>query len=35
MSKQAMLDTFKKHVDAELAGDLVTTMATDGRSPPA
>ena len=28
MSKQAMLDTFKKHVDAELAGDLVTTMAT-------
>jgi carboxymethylenebutenolidase len=28
MSKQAMLDTFKKHVDAELAGDLITTMAT-------
>ena len=28
MSKQAMIDTFKKHVDAELAGDLDTTMAT-------
>lgn len=28
MSKQAMLDVFKKHVDAELAGDLETTMAT-------
>ncbi len=28
MSKQAMLDLFKKHVDAELAGDLDTTMAT-------
>ncbi|MGE3990693.1 ester cyclase [Pseudorhodoplanes sp.] len=28
MSKQAMLDTFKAHVDAELAGDLDTTMAT-------
>jgi carboxymethylenebutenolidase len=23
-----MIDTFKKHVDAELAGDLATTMAT-------
>jgi carboxymethylenebutenolidase len=28
MSKQAMIDLFKKHVDAELAGDLETTMAT-------
>jgi len=28
MSKQAMLDLLKKHVDAELAGDLDTTMAT-------
>ena len=28
MSKHEMLDTFKKHVDAELAGDLETTMAT-------
>jgi len=28
MSKNEMLDTFKKHVDAELAGDLETTMAT-------
>jgi len=28
MSQQAMIDTFKKHVDAELAGDLATTMAT-------
>lgn len=28
MSKQVMLDIFKKHVDAELAGDLDTTMAT-------
>jgi carboxymethylenebutenolidase len=27
MSKHEMLDTFKKHVDAELAGDLETTMA--------
>ena len=33
MSKQAMLDTFKKHVDAELAGDLETTMATMTDSP--
>src|SRR5690349_14657194 len=28
MSQQAMIDTFKKHVDAEMAGDLATTMAT-------
>src|SRR6202163_4074700 len=28
MSQQAMIDVFKKHVDAELAGDLATTMAT-------
>jgi carboxymethylenebutenolidase len=28
MPKHEMLDTFKKHVDAELAGDLETTMAT-------
>jgi carboxymethylenebutenolidase len=28
MSKHEMLHTFKKHVDAELAGDLETTMAT-------
>ena len=28
MLKQAMIDTFEKHVGAELAGDLETTMAT-------
>lgn len=28
MSKQAMIDVFTKHVEAELAGDLDTTMAT-------
>ncbi len=28
MLKQAMIDTFQKHVGAELAGDLETTMAT-------
>jgi len=28
MSKQAMVDLFQKHVNAELAGDLDTTMAT-------
>jgi carboxymethylenebutenolidase len=28
MSQQAMIDVFKQHVDAELAGDLATTMAT-------
>jgi carboxymethylenebutenolidase len=33
MSQQAMIDTFKKHVDAELAGDLATTMATMSTAP--
>jgi carboxymethylenebutenolidase len=33
MSKREMLDTFKKHVDAELAGDLETTMATMTANP--
>ncbi len=33
MSKQAMLDTFQKHVGAELAGDLDTTMATMTANP--
>jgi carboxymethylenebutenolidase len=33
MSKQAMIDTFQKHVDAELAGDLDTTMATMSADP--
>ena len=33
MSKHEMLDTFKKHVDAELAGDLETTMATMTANP--
>ena len=28
MLKQEMIDTFQKHVGAELAGDLETTMAT-------
>jgi carboxymethylenebutenolidase len=28
MSKQTMIDAFQKHVGAELAGDLDTTMAT-------
>ena len=28
MSRQAMIDVFRTHVDAELAGDLDTTMAT-------
>lgn len=28
MSKQSMIEVFKKHVEAELAGDLDTTMAT-------
>ena len=28
MSKQAMIDLFKTHVEAELAGDLDTTMTT-------
>ena len=33
MSKQAMIDTFQKHVGAELAGDLDTTMATMSVNP--
>jgi carboxymethylenebutenolidase len=33
MSKQAMMDVFKTHVDAELAGDLDTTMATMAAEP--
>jgi carboxymethylenebutenolidase len=33
MSKQAMIDTFQKHVGAELAGDLETTMATMSADP--
>ncbi len=33
MSEQAMIDTFHKHVDAELAGDLETTMATMSADP--
>jgi carboxymethylenebutenolidase len=33
MSQQAMIDMFKKHVDAELAGDLATTMATMSAAP--
>jgi carboxymethylenebutenolidase len=33
MPQQAMIDMFKKHVDAELAGDLATTMATMSSAP--
>lgn len=33
MSKQAMIDAFQKHVGAELAGDLDTTMATMADDP--
>jgi carboxymethylenebutenolidase len=33
MSKQSMIDTFQKHVGAELAGDLETTMATMSDEP--
>lgn len=33
MSEQAMIDAFKRHVDAELAGDLDTTMATMSDAP--
>ena len=33
MSKQAMIDAFNKHVSAELAGDLDTTMATMSDDP--
>ena len=31
--QQAMVDLFQKHVDAELAGDLETTMATMTEDP--
>jgi carboxymethylenebutenolidase len=33
MSKQEMVETFQKHVAAELAGDLDTTMATMSDDP--
>ena len=33
MSKQALIDVFQKHVGAELAGDLDTTMATMSADP--
>jgi carboxymethylenebutenolidase len=33
MSRQEMLDTFQKHVAAELAGDLETTMGTMSEDP--
>lgn len=33
MSKQAMIDTFQKHVAAELAGDLDTTLSTMSDDP--
>ena len=33
MSKQGMVETFQKHVAAELAGDLDTTMATMSDDP--
>ncbi len=33
MSKHAMMDTFQKHVGAELAGDMETTMATMSADP--
>jgi carboxymethylenebutenolidase len=33
MSQQAMVDLFQKHVNAELAGDLDTTMATMSGDP--
>lgn len=33
MSKQALIDVFQKHVAAELAGDLDTTMATMSAEP--
>jgi carboxymethylenebutenolidase len=32
-TQQAMVDLFQKHVDAELAGDLETTMATMTEDP--
>jgi carboxymethylenebutenolidase len=33
MTQQEMIDLFQKHVNAELAGDLDTTMATMGADP--
>jgi len=33
LTKQGMVDLFQRHVDAELAGDLETTMATMTDSP--
>jgi len=33
MTPQSMIDLFQKHVSAELAGDLDTTMATMGDKP--
>ena len=33
LTKQAMIDLFQKHVNAELAGDLDTTMATMSDNP--
>ena len=33
LTQQAMVDLFQKHVDAELAGDLETTMATMTEDP--
>ncbi len=33
MSKHEMMDTFQKHVGAELAGDMETTMATMSADP--
>lgn len=33
MSKQTMIDTFQKHVAAELAGDLDTTLSTMSDDP--
>jgi carboxymethylenebutenolidase len=33
MTPQAMVDLFQKHVNAELSGDLDTTMATMGDNP--
>ena len=33
MNRQAMIDLFQKHVDAEMKGDLETTMATMNDNP--
>jgi len=33
MTPQAMIDLFQKHVNAELTGDLDTTMATMSDNP--